>query len=208
MPYDGSVDRYRDSGYHGGIFGGFQSAWYNQLRFLNRHRPANRPGRTISYDLGYDLLEHQTYDDWWKERNPFERLSEIKVPVLSIGHWPKLGLHVRGNIVGFEEITSPKQAAHQQRPHAARRASHVRRSGFSRTHVLPFYEHHLKGVDNGVMDGAPVRIYVRGAERFPRGAAMAAATDMLHVLVPAQRSVAERELAQRRRPLARKAGAQ
>ena len=37
---------------------------------------------------------------------------------------------------------------------------------FHERHVLPFYEHHLKGVDNGVMDGAPVRIYVRGADLF------------------------------------------
>ncbi len=166
VPYDGSVDRYRDSGYHGGIFGGFQSAWYNQLRFLNRHRPANRPGRTISYDLGYDLLEHQTYDDWWKERNPFERLSEIKVPVLSIGHWPKLGLHVRGNIVGFEEITSPKQLLISN-ARTPRDVHHMCDDpAFHERYVLPFYEHHLKGVDNGVMDGAPVRIYVRGADIF------------------------------------------
>lgn len=166
VPYDGSVDRYRDAGYHGGIFGGFQSSWYNQVRFLNRHRPANIPGREMPYDLGYHALEHQTYDAWWKERSPFERLSEIKVPVLSIGHWPKIGLHVRGNIIGFEEIKSPKKLLITD-ARTPRDVHHMCDDPeFHAREVLPFYEHHLKGVDNGVMDGPPVRMYVRGADEF------------------------------------------
>jgi len=28
--------------------------------------------------------------------------------VLSIGHWGKMGLHLRGNILGYEELKSPK----------------------------------------------------------------------------------------------------
>ena len=40
---------------------------------------------------------------------PSRRLGEIKVPVLSIGHWGKMGLHLRGNILGFEEVKAPKK---------------------------------------------------------------------------------------------------
>ena len=34
---------------------------------------------------------------------------DIKVPVLSIGHWGKMGLHLRGNILGYEQVTAPKK---------------------------------------------------------------------------------------------------
>ena len=46
---------------------------------------------------------------------------------------------------------------------------------FHEKELLPFYDPHLKGIDNGFMDGAPVRIFVRGAERLARGSRMAAA---------------------------------
>jgi predicted acyl esterase len=166
VPYDGRVDHYRDAGYHGGIMGAFQGTWYNQVRFLNHARPGGAPGRKMPFDLAYHVLEHQTYDAWWKIRNPFERLSEIKVPVLSIGHWPKLGLHLRGNIVGFEELKSPKKLVISE----AKTPPDVHHlcddPAFHTREVLPFYAHHLKGEDNGIMEKKAVRIYVRGADTF------------------------------------------
>jgi predicted acyl esterase len=166
VPYDGRVDHYRDAGYHGGIMGSFQGTWYNQVRFLNRIRPGGAPGRQMAFDLPFHVLEHSTYDDWWKIRNPFERLGEIKVPVLSIGHWPKLGLHLRGNIVGFEELKSPKKLLISE----ARTPPDVHHlcddPAFHAREILPFYEHHLKGARNDVMKGAAAKIFVRGAEEF------------------------------------------
>ncbi len=41
------------------------------------------------------------YDDWWKARSAIERVKDIKVPVLSIGHQGKMGLHERGNILAM-----------------------------------------------------------------------------------------------------------
>ena len=59
---------------------------------------------------GVDLGElRQPWDEWWKERSPYGRLEQIKVPVLSIGHWGKLGLHLRGNILGYEYASAPKK---------------------------------------------------------------------------------------------------
>ena len=63
----------------------------------------------MRFDLVGAITEHTLDDDWWRERSPFERLDEIKVPVLSIGHWGKMGLHLRGNILGYEEVKAPKK---------------------------------------------------------------------------------------------------
>ncbi|MGH8637222.1 MAG: CocE/NonD family hydrolase, partial [Burkholderiales bacterium] len=109
-PYDGLVDQYRCSNYHGGIFCNYRSIWYTNLRADNQHRPAGKSGRApMRFDLVGALTEHTLDDDWWRERSAFERLGEIKVPVLSIGHWGKMGLHLRGNILGFEQVTAPKK---------------------------------------------------------------------------------------------------
>jgi putative CocE/NonD family hydrolase len=35
---------------------------------------------------------------------------------------------------------------------------------FHAKELLPFYDRYLKGIDNGFMDGAPVRLFIRGAD--------------------------------------------
>ena len=45
IPYDGLVDQYRCSNYHGGIFCSYRSVWYTSLRADNMHRPAGGKGR-------------------------------------------------------------------------------------------------------------------------------------------------------------------
>ena len=71
------------------------------------------------------------------------------MPVLSIGHWGKLGLHLRGNILGYERVKAPKKLvvtgardvfeAHDQFDHI----------DYHEKELLPFYDRYLKGVKNG-----------------------------------------------------------
>jgi len=118
-PYDGAVDPYRGTAYHGGIYCDFMAWWYNLVRVNNLHRAANDPaGKAMPLDMAWEFQKRQTYDDWWRERTPYERLDEIEVPVLSIGHWGKMGLHLRGNILGYEEVQAPKSTAFASRARA------------------------------------------------------------------------------------------
>jgi putative CocE/NonD family hydrolase len=164
-PYDGLVDQYRCSNYHGGIFCSYRSSWYANLRADNQHRPAGAAGRPpMRFDLVGAITEHTLNDDWWRERSAFERLGEIKVPVLSIGHWGKMGLHLRGNILGFEEVKAPKKLVVTGAKNVHEAHHQFDQVEFHRKELLPFYDQHLKGVDNGFMDGAPVRLFIRGAD--------------------------------------------
>jgi putative CocE/NonD family hydrolase len=45
VPYDGLVDQYRCSNYHGGIFCGYRPGWFISLLANNQHRPAGQSGR-------------------------------------------------------------------------------------------------------------------------------------------------------------------
>ena len=63
----------------------------------------------MRFDLAGAIIEHTLDDEFWRECSPYWRLGDVKVPVLSIGHWGKMGLHLRGNILGYEELKSPKK---------------------------------------------------------------------------------------------------
>jgi putative CocE/NonD family hydrolase len=163
-PYDGLVDQYRCSNYHGGIFCNYRSHWYTSLRADNQHRPAGLAGRApMRFDLVGAITEHTLDDDFWRERSPYWRLGDIKVPVLSIGHWGKMGLHLRGNILGFEQVQAPKKLVVTGAKTVHEAHHQYDQVEFHEKELLPFYDLHLKGRNNGFMEEAPARLYVRGA---------------------------------------------
>lgn len=165
-PYDGAVDPYRGVTYHGGIYCEFMPWWYNMVRANNLHRAANAPaGREMLPDYAWEFIRHQTYDDWWRERSPFERLGEIKVPVYSIGHWGKIGLHLSGNIVGYEELKGPKKLYVTGAKDVFEAHELFDTIAFHEQELKPFYDHYLKGIDTGWEKRPNVRLHVRQANR-------------------------------------------
>lgn len=164
-PYDGCTDAYRDAAYHGGIYTEFLTWWYGMLRANTLHRPAGRPtGREMPHDLTADLIGHQTYDSWWKERSALERVHEIKVPVFSIGHWGKMGLHLRGNIMGYEAATAPKKLLVTGYRDVFEVHAAFDDPKFHERELLPFYDRYLKDRKTGYEDLPQVRVHVRGKD--------------------------------------------
>ena len=166
-PYDGLVDQYRDSNYHCGIYCSYRSVWYTSLRADNQHRLAGRHGRPpMTFDLVGEIINHPLDDDFWRQRSPYWRLDKIKCPVLSIGHWGKMGLHLRGNILGYEEVAAPRKLVVT----GARNTFEAHRMfdevEFHARELKPFYDRHLKGANNGFMDSEPVKFFVRGADAW------------------------------------------
>jgi hypothetical protein len=163
-PYDALIDPYRCHGFHGGIYCSYRTMWYIGLRANALHRPPDqRRGKAMETDIGRELTFHDTDDAWWKERSAFERLDQINIPVLSIGHWAKKALHLRGNIVGYEYAKSPKRLVvtgyrTQNEVHHA-----FDTEEFHEEFLLPFYDYYLKGLKNGYDKLAPVRIQVQGS---------------------------------------------
>ena len=163
-PYDGLVDQYRGSNYHGGIFCSYRSVWYTSLRADNQHRLAGRHGRPpMRFDLTGAITEHSLDDEFWRVRSPYWRLGEIKCPVLSVGHWGKMGLHLRGNILGYEEVKAPKKLVVTGARNTFEAHRMFDQVEFHEKELLPFYDLHLKGKNNGFMATEPVKLFVRGA---------------------------------------------
>jgi hypothetical protein len=167
-PYDGAIDPYRGCAYHGGIYCDFMTWWYNLVRGNNLHRAANaETGKALQTDIAWEFISRPTYDDWWKERTPFERIKDIKVPVLSIGHQGKMALHERGNILAYEYLDAPAKLVLTGAKDVFEAHDLFDHIDYHAEWLMPFYDQFLKGEDNGFWEKTPdVRVFIRGSDEW------------------------------------------
>jgi len=157
-PYDACNDLYRHFCFKGGIFYiGFQNHWYsNSVRNRAYLDYPERPKRDdfMAYDFLLDQLKHPTFDSYWEERR-FD-LSAVKVPVFSIGNWAGTTTHLLGNLQGFMQAQGPKKLmVNVGDPQKLFIDPQMEEQ------LLRWYDYWLKGIDNGIMNEPPVRIYIR-----------------------------------------------
>ncbi|WP_261574754.1 CocE/NonD family hydrolase [Frankia gtarii] len=167
VAYDGATDMYRDWMYHGGIpVQGFWSSWlFGSV--LMQHTLNGIGFREGGKDqFVYEALSHPFDDEWQRRRSPFWELDKVEIPVFSIGVWGKGPLHLRGNFYGFERVRGPRQLLVTHPESFAQAQAYYFDEDFHRAELLPWYDHHLKGTDNGVMDRPPVRFYVNGERTY------------------------------------------
>nr|OQO31130.1 hypothetical protein B0A51_02501 [Rachicladosporium sp. CCFEE 5018] len=118
VPWEGMSDYYRDRCRHGGILSNtFIDFWWNRQVLKNQY---GRPGRaakgwcpdTIEGSLDDDTLNKNCHDqtvenaqsrflddDYYATRD--YNMADIEVPLLSVGNWGGILLHLRGNVEGF-----------------------------------------------------------------------------------------------------------
>ena len=174
-PWEGGSDLYRDWSHHGGIFSNlFPTAWMprqvvpNQYgnaatHHVDRETGARTTGGNCSEELlrgnradhAKDLLEHPLDDAWYRQRSPdFERIT---APLLSAGNWGGAALHLRGNIEGFVRSASLSKwlfmhiGTHFESFYMPAYVEVQRR----------FFDHFLKGDDNGWQKQKPVQLEIR-----------------------------------------------
>ncbi|MEE9256178.1 MAG: CocE/NonD family hydrolase, partial [bacterium] len=175
IPWEGQNDRYRDSGYHGGILSQFQELWA-KVQVVNVQHGRGENGRknpntgelaagpaTLSdeelaanrVDVYAELKAHPLFDDWHKERSV--DLSKVTVPLLTCANWGGQGIHPRGNFNGFTETAS------KQKWLEVHGDSHwsMFSSGYGVALQKRFFDHFLGGADNGWEKTPPVTLNVR-----------------------------------------------
>jgi uncharacterized protein len=164
-PFDAGADMYRDVAFHGGIMAlGFPANWWTaEIRAnyrLGRYGPSPDVGR---WDLPWNVIHHPTCDEFWQIRNP--DFSKIKVPVYSIGILHKVGIHLRGNIRGYEMVTSPKKLLLCHGDFEGDEMAIFNSREMQWLH-LRWYDHWLKDNDTGLMQEDPVTVFVRNREVY------------------------------------------
>jgi predicted acyl esterase len=94
-PWEGVSDFYRELAMHGGMRETlFCSMWQSNTHYST--------GRVEDF-LAMQKL-HPLYDDYWKSKNA--DLGKITVPAFVVACWADHGLHLRGTIEGFRQISS------------------------------------------------------------------------------------------------------
>ena len=179
IPWEGMFDHYRDAYRHGGIYSSFflKLIWDTQITinqngnqgspYRDRFTGAVSTGRAIDRELllgnlanVYEAGLHHRFDDaYFKLRTPIA--ERIVTPFLSAGNWGGLGLHLRGNVEGFA------RAASRQKWLEMHTDTH-----FASMYVpdalalqMKFFDHFLKGEDNGWDKQPPLLLTIRD----PRG---------------------------------------
>jgi putative CocE/NonD family hydrolase len=162
VAYDGAIDMYRDWMYHGGIpTTNFVSNWYTSV--LSRHQDQGHDVfGSDRYKLIANILSHPFDDEWQRRRAPFWELDRVTIPVLSIGCWGKAGLHLRGNVVGFNRVAGPRKLLVVDAMSSREAFQLYSTRSFHEAEILPWYERYLKGVETGVEDLPPVRYKIPG----------------------------------------------
>ncbi len=181
IPWEGQNDRYRDSGYHGGILSEFQQRWarhqVDNIQFGVGARAKKNPntGESVAgpvtltpeelkknrVDVFEELKKHPFDDEWHRARSA--DLSLVTTPLLTCANWGGQGIHPRGNFNGFVEAPAADKwlEAHGD--------SHwsLFYSRYGRELQRRFFDHFLKGLDNGWDTTPRVMLNIRHpGERF------------------------------------------
>ena len=180
-PFEGAADLYRDGVRHGGILTSFWIRWYPaqvssvQNGLGTRGRINHNTGEPIAgpqteppellarrlADLPGEHREHDLFDAYFQERTP--KLEDIEVPILSRGNWGGIGLHLRGNTEGFMRAGSRQKWLEMHGD--THWTEYYTPAG--RNLMRRFYDHFLKGEDNGWDREPAVLLNVRHpGERF------------------------------------------
>ena len=123
-----------------------------------------------------DFVEHSKLDSYWEPLRYQNKFDRVKVPVLGISGWyddEQIGTPL--NFAGMTSKTIDEKVRRSLRllmgpwPHAINSTSKLGEVDFGPTATidlnntwLRWFDYWLKGTDNGVMQEAPVRIFVMG----------------------------------------------
>jgi hypothetical protein len=175
IPWEGQNDRYRDSGYHGGILSQFQELWAKHqvvnVQYGRGERAKKNPdtGESVAgpvtlsdeelakncVNVFEDLKKHPLDDEWYRSRSA--DLSKVTLPLLTCANWGGQGIHPRGNFNGFTQTPS------KQKWLEVHGDSHwsLFYSAYGLVLQKRFFDHFLKGIDNGWEKQPPVQLNIR-----------------------------------------------
>ncbi|KAJ1323509.1 hypothetical protein MN608_10753 [Microdochium nivale] len=162
VPWEGMSDYYRDRCRHGGILSdGFIRFWWNRQVINNQY---GRPGRSQGQIKGVDTIEgdlpdeelvanrqdqtidnaaNRFRDDAYYASKEYD-MGDIQVPMLSVGNWGGILLHLRGNIEGYA--------------HAGSKFKYLRM--ITGRHDLPFYYEEEVEIQRSFLDA-----FLKGEDR-------------------------------------------
>jgi putative CocE/NonD family hydrolase len=156
---------------------GLRKVHYDQVQF---HLPLNTMQQLVGRNARFydDWLAHPDYDSYWKPLNAEEVFDRIRIPVHTFGGW--FDIFSQGTLRGYVGMSQKGGSD------AARRLSHIvigpwghgpsQKFGAldfgpeanvdANALQLRWYDYFLKGIDNGLADEPPVKLFVMGRNEW------------------------------------------
>ena len=175
IPWEGFADFYRDFAYHGGIGCDMKDVWYRRTTTTVQHGLGTRaltnrntgelvagPDTLSDAELAHnrsdfpgEINAHPLDDDFHRARSA--QWDKVVVPFLSSGNWGGSSLHLRGNTEGFLRAASTQKWLEiHGREHWTEFYT-----DYGIALQKHFFDHFLKGLDNGWDQQPPVLLRVR-----------------------------------------------
>lgn len=178
--WEGAADWYRDMTHHGGILSTFWANWYDMqvktvqyglgdrgpkhpVTGINACGDENLTDAELAANrclLGDEILAHPLDDEYHQARSP--HWEKITVPLLTAANWGGQGLHPRGNFEGYYRSATPDRWLEA---HGLEHWTHFY-TDYGRTLQKRFFDHFLKGEDNGWDQHPRVQLQIRHVDRF------------------------------------------
>jgi putative CocE/NonD family hydrolase len=125
-----------------------------------------------------EWLKHESYDSYWQSISDEEHLEKVKVPVHTSGGW--FDIFLNGTINGFVGVRRNGGTEQARRESRMRIGAwgHGRSQKFDDVDFGPdanrslfddelrWYDHYLKGEDNGIDREPPVQIFYMGVNKW------------------------------------------
>lgn len=125
-----------------------------------------------------DWLKHESYDEYWKSISDEERFNKIRVPTQTLGGW--FDIFLMGTINGYTGMK--KDGATPEAREGARMIigpwGHGPTQSFGGIDFTPdamldmfqfhlrFYDYYLKGINTGIENEKPVRLFYMGVNKW------------------------------------------
>lgn len=156
-PCEGLSDVYREFAFHGGIASNFPEFWQKHRLQYSRAK----------VEALADMMQVHPLDDaYWESKRP--DLAAIDVPAYVIASWSDQGLHTRGTLAAFEQLSSE----HKFLEVHGRKKWETYHAPASVERQRLFFDRYLKDVPNEVDEWPRVRLETRrrlydGVQRTP-----------------------------------------
>ena len=151
--------------------------WTEAFRALPLIEMDERAGRSLPF--WKDWVRHPSYDDYWAAVNIEDRWGEIAVPALNMGGW--YDLYSRQTFVNFNGLRQHGRTAEARQskiivgpwPHSLSVSPRTGDVDFGANSMedlealeMRWHDYWLRGIDNGIVDEPPLRLFVMGANRW------------------------------------------
>lgn len=165
-----------------------QYLWFpegNHLADLHWHLPLRTMDEAAGRNnkIWKDWIDHPSFDEYWESMQPVENLyDDIEVPIYGMGGWFDVFLQgTLNNFMGVQREGREPGRSNQKLiigPWLHNLGNHGTQAEVGdmdfghrvlvslRNDCLRWFDYWLKGIDNGIADEAPVRVFVMGANEW------------------------------------------